>query len=114
VNRCRDLGAIHLNATGITERNIMSTTHQIGFRVVATIKEVKGYCHAGHQVGDQIELDPHRAGELCGFLYHDVFPYLLMLQFGGGFPPSWGDPDVVEIDCIDRTNTVTVELRRIR
>jgi uncharacterized repeat protein (TIGR04076 family) len=51
---------------------------------------------------------------LCGFLYHDVFPYLLMLQFGGGFPADWGNPDVVEIDCIDRANTVTVELRRIR
>ena len=92
----------------------MTQPHQVGYRVVGTIKGVKGFCHAGHQLGDEIELDVHHAGGLCGFLYHDVFPYLLMLQFGGGFPPDWGDPDVVEIDCIDRANTVTVELRRIR
>ena len=36
------------------------------------------------------------------------------LQFGGGFPAEWGDPDVVELDCMDKTNQVTIELRRTR
>lgn len=66
------------------------------------------------KAGDLVELDVHNTGGLCGFLYHDAFPYILMLQFGGGFPSGWGDPDVVEVDCIDRANTVTLELRRLR
>jgi hypothetical protein len=37
-----------------------------------------------------------------------------MLQFGGGFPEGWGDPEVVELGCVDKTNMVTIELRRIR
>jgi hypothetical protein len=37
-----------------------------------------------------------------------------MLQFGGGFPAEWGDPDVIEMDCMDKWNLVTIELRRIR
>lgn len=86
----------------------------VGYRVTGTIKAVKGFCHAGHKKGDHLELDPHRSGGLCGFLYHDVFPYLLMLQFGGSFPADWGDPDLIEIDCVDKSNTVTLELRRIR
>jgi len=37
-----------------------------------------------------------------------------MLQFGGGFPAEWGDPDVVSLDCMDKTNLVTIELRMVR
>ncbi len=92
----------------------MEEKPRIGNRVVGTITGVKGSCHAGHQVGDQIDLSAHDAGELCGFLYHQAFPYILMLQFGGGFPAEWGNPDVVELDCIDKANAVTLELRRTR
>ena len=87
---------------------------KVGYRVVGTITAVKGQCHWGHKVGDKIELGIHDAGGVCGFLYHDIFPYILMLQMGGGFPESWGDPDVVTMDCMDRANAVTIELRRER
>jgi uncharacterized repeat protein (TIGR04076 family) len=86
----------------------------VGYRVVGIVKAVKGFCHAGHKEGDRLELDVHSSGGLCGFLYHDVFPYLLMLQFGGGFPADWGDPDSIEIECIDKANMVTLELHRTR
>lgn len=87
---------------------------QVGNRVLGTVKAVKGICTARHKVGDQIELSGYSSGGLCGFLYHDIFPYIVMLQFGGGFPPDWGDPDVVELDCLDKWNTVTIELRRVK
>lgn len=87
---------------------------QIGYRVVGTIKGVKGFCGAGHKVGDKLELSGHSSGGLCGFFYHALFPQIIMLQFGGGFPPEWGDPDVIEMDCMDKFNLVTIELRRIR
>ena len=87
---------------------------QVGCRVVGTIKGVKGICNAEHKAGDQLQLSGHSSGGLCGFLYHDIFPYVIMLQFGGGFPSDWGDPDTVELDCMDKSNTVTIELRRIK
>jgi uncharacterized repeat protein (TIGR04076 family) len=92
----------------------MEEKPRVGYRVLGAIKGVKGHCHAGHKVGDVLELSGHDAGGLCGFLYHDAFPYIIMLQFGGGFPAEWGNPDVVELDCMDKSNTVTVELKRIR
>lgn len=93
----------------------MGETQKIGFRVVGTIKEVKGFCTAGHKVGDQIELSGHSSGGLCGFFYPDIFPYIIMLQFGGGFPAEWvADQDVVELECMDRINAVKIELRRIK
>lgn len=87
---------------------------QVGHRVLGTIKAIKATCSAEHQVGDQLELGGHSSGGLCGFFYHEIFPYIIMLQFGGGFPPEWGDPDVIELDCMDKVNKVIIELRRIK
>ncbi|MBP6941060.1 MAG: TIGR04076 family protein [Syntrophorhabdaceae bacterium] len=91
----------------------MAEANEAGYRVKGTIKSVKGTCSAGHRAGDVMDLSGRSTGGMCGYLYHSVFPYLIMLQFGGGFPVEWGNPDVVEIDCIDKMNCVTVELRRI-
>ncbi|MDD5010171.1 MAG: TIGR04076 family protein [Syntrophorhabdaceae bacterium] len=91
----------------------MAEVKEAGHRVTGTIKAVKGTCSAGHKVGDVIDLSGRNTGGMCGYLYHSLFPYLVMLQFGGGFPVEWGNPDVVEIDCMDKMNVVTIELRRI-
>jgi uncharacterized repeat protein (TIGR04076 family) len=87
---------------------------RLGYRVVGTITSVKGHCNAGHKAGDRIELSGHSSGGLCGFLYHDIFPYVIMLQFGGGFPADWGDPDVIHMECLDKFNLVKIELKRVR
>ena len=91
----------------------MLNLSKVRYKIVGTIKEVKGHCNAGHKVGDKIEINGQDSGGLCGYFYHDIFPYLIMLQFGGSLPWS-EDPDVVEWECADRTNAVKIELRRIR
>ncbi|MFX0047924.1 MAG: TIGR04076 family protein [Candidatus Hermodarchaeota archaeon] len=83
------------------------------FKIVGTIKDVKGHCNANHKKGDNFDLSGHSASGLCGFFYHDIFPSILTLQFGGTFPWSQ-DPDVVELECPDRYNIVKIELKRIR
>jgi len=85
---------------------------RVGHGVVGTIKAVKGNCSWGHKVGDTFEVSAHDTAGLCGFLYHDVFPYVVMLQFGGGFPAEWGGAAKVELECMDRWNAVKIELRR--
>jgi uncharacterized repeat protein (TIGR04076 family) len=84
----------------------------LGNKVIATVKSVKGNCSWGHEAGDTFSINCHDTAGLCGFFYHDIFPYIAMLQFGGGFPKAWGDPNVVKVECMDRTNLVTLELRR--
>ena len=83
-------------------------------KVIATVKSVKGNCSWGHEVGDSFEISCHDTAGLCGFFYHDIFPYIAMLQFEGGFPATWGNPDVVNVECMDKYNLVTMELRRVR
>ena len=87
--------------------------YQIGDRVVGTVKAVKGTCHWEHKAGDTFELSGHNTAGLCGFFYHDIFPYITMLQFGGGFADFGGDPDSVGLECMDRMNAVKIDLRRV-
>ncbi len=84
---------------------------QIGYKVIGTVKSIKGECHAGHKVGDKIELSAHGCSGLCGFLYHDIFPYITVLQLGGNFPDDWGG-DVLTFGCMDKYNELTMELHR--
>ena len=83
---------------------------QLGYRIIGTITGLKGNCSAGHKVGDKFELSGYSSDGLCGFFYHDIYPYLIMLQFGGNFP--WGDPDKMTLECMDRTNVLAIELHR--
>ncbi len=83
-----------------------------GRKVTATVKSVKGNCTWGHEAGDTFQISCYDAGGLCGYFYHDIYPYITMLQFGGGFPKEWGNSDVMTLECMDRTNLVTLELRR--
>lgn len=92
----------------------MEEKARIGYQVIGTIMNVKGHCNARHRAGEIIELSGHNTGGLCGFFYHDIFPYIIMLQFGGGFPAEWGNPDVLILECMDRINAVKIELRRIK
>ncbi|MFC1871150.1 TIGR04076 family protein [Chloroflexota bacterium] len=80
------------------------------YRVTATVTGLKGKCTRGHKVGDTVEVSVHEPGGLCGFLYHDIFPTITMLQYGGTFP--WMQGDVIKQECPDRHNVLEVELRR--
>jgi uncharacterized repeat protein (TIGR04076 family) len=96
-----------------TEVSRMADVERVGFRVMARISEVKSFCTAGHKAGDKLELSAFDSGGLCGSFYHDIFPSLVMLQFGGSYPENggirtcWGN-------CLDKTNNVSLQLRRIR
>ena len=83
----------------------------IGNRIECTITEIKGNCGWGHKVGDKFDVSSHDTAGMCGFFYHDVFPRIMMLQFGGSMP--WGQPDVMRVECPDRRNCVVAELKRI-
>ncbi|MBW1682227.1 MAG: TIGR04076 family protein [Deltaproteobacteria bacterium] len=76
----------------------------------AEIISVKGECSAGHKVGDTFEIGCWDTGGLCGFFYHDIFPNLNVMQFGGRYP--WGAADEMELECPDRHNAVTIRIKR--
>lgn len=82
----------------------------LGYKLVATVVEVKGDCSAGHQVGDIFEISAYNTGGLCGFYYHDIFPNLMTFQFGGSLP--WWEGDTITLGCPDPDNQVTIKLER--
>lgn len=84
-----------------------------GYKVIGTIKSVKGHCNAGHKVGDKVEISTRKTAGLCGWFYYDMFPNIVMLQTGCD---PWGDGVRVEkgilMRCADIDNEVTIELKR--
>ena len=82
----------------------------IGYKVEATIITVQGSCGAGHKSGDRFEISCHNPGGCCGFFYHDIFPSLQTFQFGGNLP--WWAGDVIQLQCPDPKNVVTLQLER--
>ncbi|MBW1785995.1 MAG: TIGR04076 family protein [Deltaproteobacteria bacterium] len=77
----------------------------------AEIIAVKGECSAGHGVGDRLQVGCWDTGGLCGFFYHDIFPNMNVMQFGGKYP--WGSADEMTLECPDRDNAVTIRIRRV-
>lgn len=75
------------------------------------IISVKGECSAGHKPGDKLSIGCWDTGGLCGFFYHDIFPTLSVMQFGGKYP--WSPPDEVIVECPDRENSVKLRLRKL-
>lgn len=88
----------------------MATDPKLGNKLVATVVGLKGQCNAGHKVGDTFELSCWNTGGLCGWFYHDIFPHLSALQFGGNFP--WWEGDAIELECPDRFNLLSIKVAR--
>ncbi len=89
----------------------MTQRHGPGHRVVATVKSIQGRCGWGHKEGDTFDISVHDTAGLCGLFYHDIFPWIMALQFGGDNP--WGATDAKELECMDRRSLVKLELKRV-
>ena len=57
----------------------MEEEKKIRSKFIAAITGLKGTCHANYNVGQQFELNCYVFGGLCGFFYHDIFPYLSVM-----------------------------------
>jgi uncharacterized repeat protein (TIGR04076 family) len=84
----------------------------IGYKMVATVTDVKGKCSAGHTVGESFEISCHNPAGLCGFFYNKIFPSLQTFQFGGRMP--WSKGDSIQLQCPDIQNLVTIKLERTK
>jgi uncharacterized repeat protein (TIGR04076 family) len=80
-----------------------------GYHVIGTITSIKGTCGAGHKVGDKFEMSSRVNAGLCGWLYYNIFPHLILLQNGGHIGKGRGKS--ISMICPDQKNEVTIELK---
>ncbi len=90
----------------------MAKDPEIGYKMEVTITGVDGNCRAGHNIGEKLEISCHNPGGLCGWFYHQIFSDLQTFQFGGKLP--WWQDDIIELQCPDTKNLVTMKLERIK
>ena len=89
------------------------------YDVKITVKEItKNKCNQGHKVGDSwiyggknTALTP---GGLCADAYCVLAPIANVLRFGGEFPWTREDKDVLLTSCPDPNVQVIYEIRRLR
>ncbi len=68
-------------------------------------------CHCGQQIGDEWEFGEKTPGNMCFAAYNSIFPFALVLKYGGRFP--WQeDPDAVTASCPDPDVVNVFEIRR--
>jgi uncharacterized repeat protein (TIGR04076 family) len=84
----------------------------LGYKIVATVTDVKGKCSAGHKRGEKFEISCHNPAGLCGFFYNKIFPSLQTFQFGGCLP--WWQGESIQLQCPDMQNLVTIKLERTK
>lgn len=77
----------------------------------AEVISAQGHCDAGHSLGMRFKLSCWEPGGLCGFFYHDIFPGLSVMQFGGQYP--WLPKDEMTFGCPDAENQVVIKVRRV-
>jgi len=84
----------------------------VGPKILAKVSKVKGYCAAGHKVGDEFMLSLHTPEGLC----IDACVCLVqnihnLIRTKDKF---WKDEKAVaSVDCPDKVNLVTFELTKI-
>jgi len=90
----------------------------LSYKVIVTVKAVKGKCEAGFKVGDSIEFigDNVMKGKIkCIYGLNAIWPLLHTVAYGGKIPAS--SPLCVDKEtwvgcCPDPNNLVVFELKR--
>jgi uncharacterized repeat protein (TIGR04076 family) len=88
----------------------MAVTPPSGAVFEAEVVAVKGHCNAGHKAGEKLRLSCWDSGGLCGYFYHDIFPYLMVPTFSGTIP--WFAEGVLTLHCPDPVNQITLVARK--
>jgi uncharacterized repeat protein (TIGR04076 family) len=86
----------------------MVETPNIGIKISAEILNIKGKCNAGHTKGQKFLISCYDSGGLCGYFYHDIFPNISVMQYGGRYP--WEESNAIIVECPDRFNAVSLKL----
>ncbi len=82
------------------------------YKIIVRVKEVRGHCGFGFQVGDEVVFDgEHVAGRVCISALYSFLPKVFAMYYGAQFP--WlRDPDVATHACPDAQNPVVFEIVR--
>ncbi|MDD5543404.1 MAG: TIGR04076 family protein [Acidobacteriia bacterium] len=82
-------------------------------KVEICIQSVAGKCPQEFKAGDRwTVVDGKTPQNFCASAFHSLYPDLLMLQTGGGYPWAENKNSVV-VSCPDAANRAVYELKRV-
>jgi uncharacterized repeat protein (TIGR04076 family) len=80
-------------------------------KVNIKVKSVKGFCSAGHKIGDEWKIDENIfvPQNLCMHAFYVLYPWIQTLRMGGEIP--WSVNGEIDVPCIDTENMVIFSLK---
>ena len=97
-----------LRETLVGRKSMERTQYDVAIKLIGNQRP----CHGGHKIGDEWLWQEKTLGGMCWAAYNSIFPFALVLKYGGTFP--WQqDPDVVTASCPDAEVVNVFELRRL-
>lgn len=98
-----------------------SETGEKNYKVVVTVKEIKGHCNFGYKVGDTIEFRQHPdynrvpaiIGKVCPEAHANLYRNAFCMLYGGRVPWAQNDRTITYTVCPDPFNLTTFELRQV-
>ena len=85
------------------------------YKVVVRIKDIKGRCYFGYNVGDTFEFDgDEMKGRICLHALGDMYTNIALLMYGAETPWMKGKDKIIFQICPDTSGQVLFEMRRVR
>jgi uncharacterized repeat protein (TIGR04076 family) len=80
-------------------------------KMTLEIVSQKGFCGAGHEVGQKFDLSGSTPEGLCQSALHSAYPTIFALRWGADFP--WEkEKGVAHIACPDADNPLVMKITR--
>lgn len=84
------------------------------YRVKVTVKDVKGYCRAGHEVGDEVIFDDTEVkGKICFDAMCSFLSKVYARRYSAVLPWLEDEDAPAFHACPDAANPVVFEIRRL-
>lgn len=84
------------------------------YRVKATVKEVDGYCRAGHRPGDEVIFDDNEVhGKICFDAMCSFISKVYARRYAANLPWLDTEDEPALHACPDAANLVVFEIRRL-
>ena len=91
------------------------------YKVVVTVKDIKGQCSFGYKLGDKIEFHQHPdydhvpkiVGKVCPEAHANLYRNAFCMLYGGRVPWAKNDRTIAQTVCPDPFNLTTFELKQV-
>lgn len=87
------------------------TKYKVKIEVIDILND--GKCSMGQETGDAYSY-PEDRGKMCPSAFYVLYPWIMVMLYGGGFSEAGDDDDFITTGCPDYKHQVVYKISRIK